>query len=79
MSNKGSVGGWCYEVVQVRLRKTSAHGEAYTGIVNATIVNGELHLEGLHCDEFTLDDMRDLRAISKAFGFKDYTFNRYKK
>lgn len=67
---------WSVEVVQLRLRKTTKHGNPYTGICNITFVNGEAHIEGLLCEDFTRKDHRTIRRICKAFGYPKYTMKR---
>ena len=64
-----TVGDWTFEVKAVLGRKTKNHGDKYSGVVNITMVNGEIHLEGLHVDDFTVaDGLAIRRFLKKMFG-----------
>ena len=70
---KGQEGSWCWEVVQLRLRKTDKFGNPYTGVASVTIANGNANLEGLLCENFTLQDARDIKKIGTRFGYSKCT------
>lgn len=68
----GQCGEWCYEIVKVKLRKTSEFGLPYTGICDFNIVNGELNIEGLLCTDFSRKDAEDLKNVANMFGFTNH-------
>ena len=69
----GQEGNWCWEVVQLRLRKTDSYGNEYSGVASVTIANGNAHVEGLLCDDFSLQDARDIKKIGTRFGYSKCT------
>ena len=72
-----TVGGWTFEIKSVIARKTQVHGQKYTGVFNVTNANGTIHMEALHCDEFTKEDVRNIQEyLRKTFGTTKYVSKR---
>lgn len=71
-----------FEIKEVRAIKAKNYGDAYIGIADLVIVNGELSVEGLLFKENevgTIADMREIEYyITTALGFNEYFYIRYK-
>jgi hypothetical protein len=60
---------WLFEIKAVRAIKTKKFGDAYSAIANISIVDGEVHVEGLLSrDKFTREDIEEIRAFVKSLG-----------
>ena len=72
-----TIGEWTFEIKSVIARKTSVHGQKYTGVLNLTNANGTLHMEALHCDEFTKEDAKNIKEyLRDTFGTTKYVSKR---
>jgi hypothetical protein len=55
---------WCFEVVQIRARRTKKFGEKYSATASITIANNVAHIEGLLCTEPELN-RDDFKTFTK--------------
>lgn len=69
---------WNFEITQVRGRRVKKYGEPYTAILTMTVVNGDLHVEGLlSSTSVTLDDIREVERYISSLGYSKYTTSHY--
>lgn len=75
-----NVGGWFFEVKQVRAIKTENFGLPYTATALITIVNGEPAIENLlSVDGFDRNDFKDIQRYLNDLGFKKADWRRFSK
>jgi len=73
-----TVGGWTFEIKSIIARKSQVYGEEFSGVANINITDGVLHVEALHCDDFTPKDYRMLHGfICNTLGFETFEYSRY--
>ncbi len=80
MSHITASENWLFEIKEVRAIKTDAYGKPYSAIADITIVDGDVHVEGL-LSKHKNGGRRDLKEIEnyiKKLGFKEYFYTRYK-
>lgn len=71
--------GWIFEVKQIIARRTECYGAEYDAQAILTIVDGELHIEGLLSKTGVgLTDHKALNVLSKELGFDNIEFKRFK-
>ena len=69
---------WLFEIKAVRAIKAKKYGDAYSAIANISIVDGEVHIEGLLSrDKFTREDIEEIRAFIKSLGFDECVCSHY--
>jgi len=70
---------WLFEVKVVRAIRAVKFGDPFDAEVFLTVVNGQLHIEGLLSkDELTHIDLIDVEKQIKAMGFDHYHYSRFK-
>ncbi len=73
-----TLGNWTFSIDRITARKTQSYGEDYSGICSLSIVNNTVHIEGLHCDEFTKSDYETLRDFAaQILGLSQIEYSRY--
>ncbi len=82
MRNTGYIeyfGNWVAIEVQTRIIKVKDFGDAYTATATLTIVDGEMHVEGLISqDNFISEDKRSIERYIRRKGFKYYISSHFK-
>lgn len=74
-----TIGAWTFEIKSIVARKTEEYGQEFTGVANINIVDGEIHVEGLHCDNFTRSDYKDIKQFAiDTLGFDKLEYSRYR-
>ena len=70
MQHEIQVDGWSFQVTQLRARRTPKFGEKFGAVCTITIVNDEVHVEGLLTDDsgWTLKDSRTFRKFKEMLG-----------
>ena len=70
---------WLFEIKVVRAIRTNEYGKPYAGIASITIVDGEVHVEGLMLINKNKSDIKEIEQhIKYQLGFNEYYFSRYK-
>lgn len=70
-------GDWTFEIKTMVARKVENYGEEFTGVANVNIVDGQAHVEALHCDDFTMTDYKNLVVFGQKLGFSTFQYSRY--
>lgn len=74
------VGGWIFELKQVRAIKSDDFHLPYSATVLITIVNGEPNIENLLSVEgFTRSDYNDIKEFLNSIGFDGAEWQRFNK
>jgi len=80
MERVKKIGGWVFEIKQVRAIKTPEYGQPFTANALITIVNGQPSVENLlSISEFTRNDFKDIQGFLSELGFKNINYQRFNK
>lgn len=73
-----TIGEWDFKIKSMVARKVPFYGGEYVGVANVGVFAGIVHVEALHCDDFTMTDYKDIRCfIDKGLGFSTFEYSRY--
>ena len=79
MERVKTIGQWMFEIKQIRAIKTPEYGQPFTANALITIVDGEVHIEGLLSkDDCSLIDLTEIEQELLKMGFKHYRYSRFK-
>lgn len=70
---------WNFEVTEVKVRKTKKFGLPFSDNADIKIVNGQVNLEGVQANSFTLEDKTAFeKFVSEILGYDKFTSSRFK-
>jgi hypothetical protein len=73
------IDNWHFEVIAVRCRKVDKYGDPYSAIVNLTVTDGELHIEGaLSTVKSTKKDKLAMVKYIKSLGYDSFISSTFK-
>jgi hypothetical protein len=76
-----TVGGWQFEIKQVRAIRAEKYGKPYSATLMINIVNGTAYIENFLAregDKINKQDIKTITYFMKSIGFNKVVFDRYK-
>ena len=68
-----TIGKWVFEVTSLKGRKTEEFGHPFSAVASISIVNGEVHIEGLlSTGKPEKCDFKSINEIVKLLGYSYY-------